>query len=74
MKRTLIRELVSLSGETVMICGWVQTLRSQKRMQFLIIRDHTGSAQAVHEKATNPELAAIVEISPWKVPSRSPAR
>jgi len=30
-------------------------------MQFLIIRDHTGSAQAVHEKATNPELAAIVE-------------
>ena len=29
-------------------------------MQFLIIRDHTGSAQAVHEKATNLELTAII--------------
>ena len=60
MKRTLIRELPFLIGQTVKICGWVQTLRDQKRMQFLIIRDHTGSVQAIHEKAPNPELAAII--------------
>jgi len=60
MKRTLVRELSSLSGEVVRICGWLGTLRDQKRMQFLVIRDHTGSAQAVHEKVTNLELATII--------------
>lgn len=60
MERTLIRGLSSLSGETVRICGWLGTLRDQKRMQFLIIRDHTGSVQAVHDKATNLELTAII--------------
>ena len=60
MERTLIKELKSKNGETVRICGWLGILRDQKRMQFLIIRDHTGSAQAAHEKATNPELTAII--------------
>lgn len=60
MKRTLIKELKHKNGETVRICGWVETLRDQKRMQFFIIRDHTGSAQAVHEKAMNPELTSTI--------------
>ena len=60
MKRTLVRELATLSGQTVKFCGWVETLRSQKRMQFLIIRDHTGSVQAIHERATNPELTETI--------------
>lgn len=60
MERTLIKELISLSEKTVRICGWIQILRNQKRMQFLIIRDHTSSVQAVHEKVTNPELTAII--------------
>ena len=60
MKRTLIKELRSMNGETVRICGWLETLRNQKRMQFLIIRDHTGSVQAVYDKETNPELTATI--------------
>lgn len=60
MERTLIKELGSKNGETVRICGWLGTLRDQKRMQFLIVRDHTASAQAVHEKATNLELTATI--------------
>ncbi len=62
MKRTLIKELTSFSGKTVKICGWVETLRSQKRMQFLIVRDHTGSVQVVHERATNPELTDTINL------------
>jgi len=61
MQRTLIRELGSKSGETVRVCGWLETLRDQKRMQFLIVRDHTGSAQVIHEKSANAELAAIID-------------
>ncbi len=49
-----------MNGETVRICGWLETLRNQKRMQFLIIRDHTGSVQAVYDKETNPELTATI--------------
>src|SRR3989344_4086821 len=60
MQRTLIKELGSKNGETVRICGWVGRLRDQKRMQFLIVRDHTGSAQVIHEKSANAELTAII--------------
>jgi nondiscriminating aspartyl-tRNA synthetase len=62
MRRNLINQLRCLTGETVKICGWVQTLRSQKRMQFLIIRDHTGSVQAVHERSANDNLASIIDV------------
>jgi len=51
MQRTLIKELGSKSGKTVRICGWIGTIRVQKRMQFLVVRDYTGSAQIIHEKS-----------------------
>ena len=60
MQRTLINQLGSKNGETVRICGWVGTLRDQKKMQFLIVHDHTGSTQVVHEKSANAELTAII--------------
>ncbi|MDP3763410.1 MAG: aspartate--tRNA(Asn) ligase [bacterium] len=60
MQRTLIKYLGSKNDEIVRICGWVGRLRDQKRMQFLIIRDHTGSAQVIHEKSANTELATII--------------
>src|SRR3989344_3457170 len=61
MQRTTIKDIARHGGETVRICGWIQTLRSQKRMQFLVIRDQSGSAQLVHEKASNAELASVIE-------------
>ncbi len=42
MERTSISELKNNIGETVKIQGWLQTLRDQKNMQFLILRDRTG--------------------------------
>ncbi len=64
MERTLVRELSSLRGETVRVCGWAEELRSQGQTQFLVIRDHTGRVQAVHEKAANPEMAALIGSLP----------
>ncbi len=60
MERTLIKELRYKNGETVQVCGWLEALRDQKRMQFLVVRDHTGWVQAIHEKTTSPELAAVI--------------
>ena len=57
MKRTLISELLGKAGHAVTVMGWVHTIRDQKRMVFLIVRDHTGCVQTVLEKAQNPELA-----------------
>jgi nondiscriminating aspartyl-tRNA synthetase len=60
MQRILIKQLGTKNGETVRICGWIERIRDQKKMQFLIVRDHTGSAQVVHEKSANAELAATI--------------
>jgi aspartyl-tRNA synthetase len=60
MKRTLIQEAKKFIGKEVKIQGWVKTVRDQKRMQFLIIRDHTGFIQAIVDRSRNPDLATIV--------------
>jgi aspartyl-tRNA synthetase len=50
VKRTLTAELGEKVGEQVTIRGWAQAVRDQKRMQFVIVRDETGLAQAVVPK------------------------
>ncbi len=54
MSRTLIEELPGKVGEQVSIRGWVQTVRDQKRMQFVIVRDETGLAQVALAKREPP--------------------
>jgi aspartyl/asparaginyl-tRNA synthetase len=48
--RTLTAELKHKVGAQVTVRGWVQAVRDQKRMQFVILRDETGLAQAVLPK------------------------
>lgn len=51
MERTLIRSLGPTSlNETFTLKGWVQAVRSHKSVQFVILRDHTGILQLVHER------------------------
>lgn len=50
MERTLIGNLRASTGSSVCIKGWVQTIRDMKKMQFVIVRDHTGSVQVAREK------------------------
>jgi aspartyl-tRNA synthetase len=54
VKRTLIAELPDLISERVRLRGWVQALRDQKRVQFIVLRDETGLAQVVLAKADPP--------------------
>ena len=60
MKRTLIKDLNQHINEQVTIKGWLHTLRDQKNMQFLILRDRTGLVQIAHYKKGNLELAEII--------------
>jgi nondiscriminating aspartyl-tRNA synthetase len=54
VERTPIAELKSKVGESVRARGWVAAVRDQKRMQFVVVRDETGSAQVVIEKSDPP--------------------
>ena len=60
MERTLIKDLKEKVGQQVTLKGWLQTLRDQKSMQILILRDKTGLAQIAHWKKGNPELAELI--------------
>src|SRR5512133_3867146 len=60
MERTLIKDLRSKIDQTVELKGWLQTLRDQKKIQFLILRDPTGAAQVAHWKPNNEALAELI--------------
>lgn len=74
MKRTLVRDLKQAVGREAMVQGWVQTVRDQKRMQFLVVRDHTGVVQASLEKAQNPGLASALSTLPRESAVRAVGR
>ena len=50
----MIAELPQKIGERVRIRGWVNALRDQKRVQFIVLRDETGLAQVVLAKGEQP--------------------
>jgi nondiscriminating aspartyl-tRNA synthetase len=54
--RVLLGQLALWVGDQVRVCGWVQTLRLQRRMQFVVLRDETGAVQLTNRRETRPEL------------------
>jgi len=62
--RTRINDLASASdGSTVTVGGFVETVRDQKKVQFIILRDETGAAQLVNPalREDDPEAAQSPE-------------
>lgn len=55
-----MQELKQQTGRHVRIEGWVHAVRSQKRMQFLIVRLGTELAQAAVDGRSRPDLAERV--------------
>ncbi len=51
MERTLVRDVREKVGEYINLRGFVQTVRNQKAVQFIILRDHTGLIQVVAERS-----------------------
>ena len=46
--RTLISDLAALPDGPVRVAGWVDTVRDQKKVQFVVLRDESGAAQLVN--------------------------
>jgi aspartyl-tRNA synthetase len=51
-ERTVIKELAALNDGTVRVSGWVDTVRDQKKVQFIVLRDESGALQLVHPRAS----------------------
>jgi asparaginyl-tRNA synthetase len=55
MKTVRIEEFRGHAGEEVLVRGWIHNKRSSGKLQFLIVRDGSGFAQAVvSKKAVSP--------------------
>ena len=52
----------SLIGQTVTLCGWVNTLRLQSHVAFVDLRDHEGLAQVVIERDNAAAFAVAGDI------------
>jgi len=61
----VIRDLSATTDGPVSVSGWVETVRDQKKVQFVVLRDETGAVQLVHPRAFaedgSPEADALAE-------------
>ncbi|MFD1715271.1 aspartate--tRNA(Asn) ligase [Amnibacterium flavum] len=46
----MIKQLPDLADGQVTVAGWVETIRDQKKVQFVILRDESGSVQLVRPR------------------------
>jgi Aspartyl/asparaginyl-tRNA synthetases len=64
-ERTLIKNLAASNDGPVLVSGWVETVRDQKKVQFVVLRDESGALQLVHPRVPLPEeREARLEGSP----------
>jgi aspartyl/asparaginyl-tRNA synthetase len=48
--RTLIKNLAAAADGDISVSGWVETVRDQKKVQFVVLRDESGAVQLVHPR------------------------
>ncbi|WP_233579885.1 aspartate--tRNA(Asn) ligase [Frondihabitans sp. PhB188] len=61
-ERTLIKDLAASSDGPVTVSGWVETVRDQKKVQFVVLRDESGAVQLVAPRVSNE--AGEIEATP----------
>jgi aspartyl-tRNA synthetase len=58
--RTLVKNVAAASDGPVSVSGWVDTVRDQKKVQFVILRDESGAVQLVHPRPEETDPLADV--------------
>ncbi|MCU1586205.1 MAG: aspartate--tRNA(Asn) ligase [Microbacteriaceae bacterium] len=58
-ERTLIKNLAASVDGPVSVSGWVETVRDQKKVQFVVLRDESGAVQLVHPRAFGEDGAPL---------------
>ncbi|AXH36968.1 aspartate--tRNA(Asn) ligase [Humibacter sp. BT305] len=57
-ERTLVKNLAALEDGPVTVRGWVDTVRDQKKVQFVVLRDESGAVQLVNPRNDETEQIA----------------
>ena len=61
--RTLVKNLAAAPDGPVSVSGWVDTVRDQKKVQFVVLRDESGAVQLVHPRSDTEEGSAPDEVA-----------
>lgn len=64
ISRVLVSDLRAHVNQTVTVSGWANALRLQRKMQFVILRDHSGVAQVTYKRDGGPLEAVIESLTP----------
>ena len=59
--RDLIKNLSALPDGPVTVAGWVDTVRDQKKVQFVVLRDESGAVQLVNPRTTDADGAVVAD-------------
>jgi len=59
--RTLTADLAAAPDGPITVAGWVDTVRDQKKVQFVVLRDESGAVQLVHPRAGEGEPDPLAE-------------
>ncbi len=59
-ERIVIKNLATIPEGPVTVAGWVDKVRDQKKVQFVVLRDESGAAQLVHPRAEESDPIADV--------------
>ena len=57
-ERHLVKDLAAMQDGPVVLGGWVEKLRDQKRIQFIILRDETGDVQVTYPRPADEDALA----------------
>ena len=60
LSRTRLGALPQLTGETIRVCGWVDVVRDQKAVQFVIVSEPTGQVQVTILRREHRALGELV--------------
>ncbi|GGF11099.1 aspartate--tRNA(Asn) ligase [Subtercola lobariae] len=60
-ERTLIKDLSALPDGPVTVSGWVETVRDQKKVQFVVLRDESGALQLVNPRSVDDQGVVLAD-------------
>ncbi|GAB3118625.1 aspartate--tRNA(Asn) ligase [Glaciibacter psychrotolerans] len=60
-ERVLIKNLAALEDGPVTVSGWVDTVRDQKKVQFVVLRDESGAVQLVNPRTTDADGVVVAD-------------
>ncbi|TFD36212.1 aspartate--tRNA(Asn) ligase [Cryobacterium sp. TMT1-19] len=57
----MIKNLDALDNGPVTVSGWVDTVRDQKKVQFVVLRDESGAVQLVNPRTTDADGIVVAD-------------